>query len=218
MNEKASSFATFLINPTLRWLLYFVILALTVLAYIQEPLRFSNAKGFTGLPYSWETYIFGMFNLCIYFLSFFALWLTIPFMFNFPKYWFVALFAFLFALYTEIFLNSRTYDNDDKNNFKPPPSYIYPKSMRLIIYWFILLIDIIIFVQFFLASEEVSINVKTFLDKYLLGRFGGWIKGNKMNFLVSWLGLFGLLYDIYNIRNQQGFYACKYKLPNEWNY
>lgn len=218
MNQKISSFATFLINPTLRWLLYFIILGLTVLAYIQEPLRFSGVRGFTGLTYAWQTYIFGMLNLCVYFLSFFALWLTIPFMFNLPKYWFIALFVFLFALYTEIFVNTRVYDNEDKDTFKPPPSYIYPKGERLIIYWFILLIDIVIFAQFFLASGDVSVNVKTWLDKYLLGRFGGWVKGNKMNFLVSWLGLCGVLFDIYNINIQNGFYACKYGLPAEWDY
>lgn len=218
MNEKVSSFATFLINPTLRWLLYFIILGLTVLAFIQEPLRFSGAKAITGLTYSWQIYIMGMINLCVYFLSFFTLWLTIPFVFNFPKYWFIALFAFLFALYTEIFISSREYTNDDKDTFKPPPSYIYPKNERLIIHWFILLLDIVIFIQFFLAYGEVSINVKTLLDKYLLGRFGGWIKGNRLNFLVSWLGLCGLLYDIYNIRNQTGFYACNYNLPKEWDY
>jgi hypothetical protein len=218
MDEKISSFATFLINPTFRWVLYFVILCLTILAYVQEPLRYSNVRGITGLPYTWETYILGMFNLCVYFLSFFALWLTIPFIFNFPKYWFVALFAFLFAIYTEIFISSRIYKNNDKDNFQPPPSYIYPKNERLIIHWFILLFDIIIFTQFFLASNEVSIPVKTLLDKYLLGGFGGWVKGNRISFITSWLGLCGILYDIYNIRNQSGFYACKYELPNEWNY
>jgi len=207
----------FIINPQLRWMIYFTILFLTILAYIQEPLRFSTAKGITGLTYIWETYLFGMINLINYFISFFALWLTIPFVFNFPKYWFVALFLFLFAVYTEIFVSSKEIVEQD-TEFNPPPWYMYPKKQRLIIHYFILVFDMIIFLQFFLSSNDLPPMVLTVLDKYILGRFGGWVKGNKLNFLVSWLGLIGLLYDIYNIRNQTRFNSCRYNLPKSWDF
>lgn len=213
-----SALTKFLINPQLRWMIYFTILFLTMLAYIQEPLRFSTAKGITGLSYMWETYIFGMINLINYFVSFFALWLTIPFVFNFPKYWFIALFFFLFAVYTEIFFNSREITNKNENDFNPPPWYMYPKKQRLIIHYFIFAFDVMIFLQFFLSSNDLPPNVKTILDKYILGRFGGWIEGNRINFVVSWLGSVGLLYDVYNIHNQSIFNACMFELPKSWNF
>ena len=213
-----SAFSRFIVNPQLRWIIYFVILFVTILAYVQEPLRFSTAIGITGLEYRWETYMFGMLNLLNYFLSFFALWLTIPFVFEFPKYWFVSLFVFLFAVYTEIFVNSKPVSNENPDTFSPPPSYMYPKGQRLLIHYFILAFDIIIFTQFFLAENNLSANVQTILDKYVLGRFGGWIKGNRVNLLISWLGIIGLFYDMYNIINQSRFNACLYKLPKSWDF
>lgn len=216
MEENLSALTKFLIKPELRWIFYFVALFLTVIAFIQEPLRFSVAKGSFGLPFNWETYILGVLNLLNYFLSFFALWLTIPFVFTFPDYWFITLFVFLIALYTEIFVNTKTYKKND--SFQPPPTYIYPKKYRMIIFYFILIFDVIIFTQFLLSSGNISENVKTLLDKYLLGRFGGWIEGNRINFVVSWLGTIGIIFDLYNIYNQQKFVACSVELPDTWNF
>lgn len=208
----------FLTRVELRWFFYFTALILTVFAYFQEPLRYSNAEGITGLTLSWETYILSMINLVNYFITLFGLWLTIPFLFGMPNYWFIALFIFLMALFTEIFINTKDYVNVDNNIFQPPPDNFYPKKYRLIIHYFILIFDVLIFLQLFLATNDISINAKTFLDKYLLGRFGGWVKGNRINFLASWLATVGILFDIYNIRNQTYFYPCKYKLPITWDF
>ena len=113
-------------------------------------------------------------------------------------------------------MNTKTYKKDE--SFQPPPTYIYPKKYRMIIFYFILIFDIIIFTQFLLSSGNISENVKTLLDKYLLGRFGGWIEGNRINFVVSWLGTIGIMFDLYNIYNQQKFVACSVELPDTWNY
>lgn len=215
--ESNNIFVNFLIRVELRWFFYSIALILTILAYYQEPLRFSNAKGISGLPFSWETYIFSLINLLNYFITLFGLWLTIPFIFGLPNYWMIALFIFLMALFTEIFIDTKKINiNDEK--FQPPPQNLYPKKYRLIIHYFILIFDILIFSQFFLSTSEISINAKTYLDKYLFNRFGGWIKGNRINFLASWLATLGILYDIYNIINQTNFYPCKYKLPNTWDF
>lgn len=215
----SSALVKFLTRVELRWLFYFAALVLTVLAFFQEPLRFSNYKGMSGLPYSWEIYIFAICNLVNYFLTLFGLWLTIPFIFGLPNYWFVALFVFLMALFTEVFINTKKYiDSSEDDSFKPPPDYIYPKKYRLIIHYFIFIFDIFIFLQLFLATNQISNNAKTFLDKYLLGSFGGFVEGNRINFLTSWLALIGILYDIYNIRNQSNFIPCKVGLPNTWDY
>ena len=216
INSVLNGIIKVLLNENIRWLFYFTALFLTVLAYINEPIRFSGEIGSIGTTYQLQLYIFAILNLVSYFISFLSLWITIPFSFKLPRYWFFALFILIIAIYTEFYMNSKIYREDGSLNL--PPSYLYPSYNRLLIHYFILAIDIIIFAQFFFVSPMTNKNIITYFDKYLLSRFGGWTEGNKISFIVSWLSLYGLSNDIYNIYLQSNFKACDYNLPKSWDF
>ena len=86
------------------------------------------------------------------------------------------------------------------------------------ILYFRILFDILAFIQTFIYS---GINVEfktTILHQFFLNRFGGYKPGNILMFITSWLGIFGLVLDFYMLRNQINFKACKYNLPDSWNF
>tara|TARA_B100000575_G_scaffold282155_3_gene273511 strand:- start:36 stop:704 length:669 start_codon:yes stop_codon:yes gene_type:complete len=217
LSDFTYAFNIFITNIVVRWFFYFITLFLTILAFIQEPVRYSYLKGFTGLSYKWHMYLLAIFNLLNYIFTFLCLWYTIPFKQNaLSGLWYLPIFAIVWAIYTEVTLNTNQTEED--GTFNPPPKFLYPKSQRLIIHWFILIFDIIIFLQFYLSSGITNINKDTYLHKLLLGRFGGYTTGNKLAFITSWLGLIGLANDFYNINIQSKFRACIYNLPKAWDF
>ena len=58
---------------------------------------------------------------------------------------------------------------------------------------------------------------KNLLSYYILERFGGWVKGNKLDFLFEWSGMFDVFIKIYILLLQKNFSACEYGLPSSWN-
>ena len=46
---------------------------------------------------------------------------------------------------------------------------------------------------------------------------GGWIEGNKLDFLFEWSGMIDVFIKIYILLLQTGFNACEYGLPLSWN-
>jgi hypothetical protein len=205
----------FLEEPNIRWFFFLLVICFTVFLFIQEPVRFSGVHSKVGLPMKWHYYILAVLNAFNYVFTFLALWYTIPFTTKFPGYWYLPIFILILLIYTQYTISSRIVVDD--GTFNSPPQYLLPKKYRLFFHYVILTLDIIIFIQFMLASGNINIEVKTYLDKYVFGKFGGFIPGNKLNFVVSWLALLGLANDIYNIYMQTGFVACKYNLPASWN-
>ena len=93
------------------------------------------------------------------------------------------LFLIILAIYTQFTINAEITKKD--GTLKPPPNYLLPKKYRLFFHYFILVLDILIFAQFFLAGGNINLQVKTYLDKYIFGRFGGFIEGNRVSFIAS---------------------------------
>jgi len=215
ITELLYKLANFISEPPMRWFFFLLAIVLTIFLFIQDPIRFSGIKGFTGLSMKWHMYIISVINALNYIITFLALWFTIPFTRNLTPYWYVPLFIIIITIYTQFTINAKITTNDGTLN--PPPDYLLPKKYRLFFHYFILVLDVIIFTQFFLAQGNLNIEVKTYLDKYIFGRFGGFIEGNKIAFIASWMGLIGLSNDIYNIHLQTQYKACKYNLPDSWN-
>lgn len=210
-----SSLLKFLEEPNIRWFIYLLAIIFTVFIFIQEPVRFSGIKSFLGVNMKWHYYILAIVNAFNYMFTFLALWYTIPFTNKLTGYWYLPIFIIILSIYTHFTISSKIVEDNGK--FNPPPNYLLPKKYRLFFHYFILILDIIIFIQFMLAAGEVNIQITTYIDKYIFGKFGGFLPGNKMNFIVSWLALLGLANDVYNIYMQTGFIACKYALPASWN-
>lgn len=215
ITELLYAIADFISLSEIRWLFFTLVIVFTVFLFIQEPIRFSGIKGFTGLSMKWHIYVIAVINAFNYILTFFSLWYTIPFTNNFSAYWYVPLFVIVLAIYTQFTINAEITEKD--GTFNPPPNYLLPKKYRLFFHYAILVLDILIFTQFFLAGGNISLETKTYLDKYIFGRFGGFIEGNRVSFITSWLGLIGLANDFYNIYLQKNFKACAYNLPDSWN-
>jgi hypothetical protein len=216
--------ARIIITPSFRWIIYIIALALVLYNYILEPMRFSEKKTWFGLTYKYENFIMMCFTAFFYIFVFLGLWLTIPFTDILPEYWYIPIIVFIFAIILHLTISTPTINLQDtkkgKNNkesLMPPPSYFQPKSVRKVMYYAILVLDIIMFVQQIIYAG-IKTNFKTtVLHQFFLNRFGGTDPENMLNFATEWLGTFGILIDIYWIYSLETFSACKYGLPASWN-
>ncbi len=221
MNYIIQNFLDFLITPFIRWLMFFVMIGALIFAYQQEITRYSKVTGFTGLNMNWQMYVFSVIGIFGSFITFMGLWLTIPFSDSLPKYWYIPIFILMLAYYTQITMDIEpisTDEIDNANNFVAPPTHIFPQKYRLLINYLILIIDLIVFIQFYIYFGVFDYSKNTYLHRYLLERFGGWYDGHKLAYITEWLGLAYVLNDFYNIYISKYFNACEYKLPLSWNF
>ena len=216
MNLIISNFLNFLINPAIRWIVFVLNVIMIAIGYNQEIVRYSTLKGFTGLPYNWNMYMIVVLGVIGSFITFMGMWYTIPFTTALPHYWYIPLFILLLAYYLQNTIDLKPVEASDK--FAPPPTNILPKKYRILITYIILILDLIIFIQYYIYFGVFDYGKTTYLHYYLLERFGGWYDGRKLTFLIEWLGLAYVLSDTYNIYLQKTFEACKYKLPASWNF
>jgi hypothetical protein len=213
-----------IINPSFRWIVYILALALVLYSYVLEPIRFSDKKTWFGLSYKYENFIMMCFTAFFYIFVFLGLWLTIPFTDILPEYWYIPIIVFIFAIVLHLTISTPTInlqgtmkDTNSKESLMPPPSYFQPKSVRKAMYYIILILDIIMFVQG-LIYAGIKTNFKTtVLHQFFLNRFGGTNPENMLNFATEWLGMFGILIDVYWIYGLETFSPCKYGLPVSWN-
>lgn len=218
MNQILISLSEFLITPSFRWFILIVRIIFSITLYFNEPQRFSKVKAFDGLSYKWHLYILAMFSGFTVFLTFLNMWLTIPFMdtSTIAEYWYIPLFILYFGIITQITISSPQISND--GTFNPPPTYMFPLKYRMIITYVEFILDTLLFLQFYIYYGITDYSKKTILSRYILERFGGWYPGNKLDFLFDWTGLFDMSYRIYILYLQDTFTACKYDLPNSWNF
>lgn len=207
-----------LINPGFRWFCYLAVVILTLFAYLQDPVRFSTQTAFTGLPYNYHFYFSICITITIYVITFLGLWYTIRWdKGTLSTYWYIPFIVLAYAIITQIFVSSTPISYDD-DSLSPPPWYMLPRYTRLWIYYVILCLDILIFISALLYSGTSTTFNTTILHRYILNRFGGLEPGNVLNFIIGWLGLGGLVIDVYAIHIQQGFNSCRYGLPESWNF
>jgi hypothetical protein len=220
MNYIIENFLNFLITPFIRWIMYFLMIIILLYSYQIEITRYSKEIGFTGLNMNWQMYVLSMIGVFGSFITFMGLWLTIPFSDSLPKYWYIPIFILMIAYYTQITIDTKPISTDDEGteNFTSPPKNVLPQKYRLLIHYIILIVDIIVFVQFYIYFGVFDYSKNTYLHRYLLERFGGWYDGHKLAYLTEWLGLAYVLNDFYYIFISKTFEACEYKLPLSWNF
>jgi len=215
MNSIIYELAEFITTPLFRWLFLFLGIMLTLLQYLNSPQRFSYKKAKFGLSFKWYMYLLCMFNLFTSSLTTMGQWSTIPFTDKLPEYWYLYLFILCFAIITQMTVDSEQYLDD--GTFSPPPPYMLSQKYRVLISYCSLLVDILLMVQVYIYFGITDVNKKTILSKYVLERFGGWISGNKLDFLFDWSGIIDVLIKLYILVLQKDFYACDYGLPPSWN-
>ena len=217
---------TFL-DRKVRWGTFFCVMILNFIAFYQDPLRYSLSKNCIGLPCKWFGFLAGMGTFTMDVLTLLGLWYTIPFSKSMPNLWFIPIIIIGYAIISEITIWSSVYQErckvDEKTNetvckFDPPPSGLWPRKRRLILYSTILILDIIIFAQFYMYAGFKKLVHQTILHKFFLERFGGLYEGNIVQFIVSWVGILGILFDIIAWKIVYGFQACQYSLPKSWNF
>jgi len=216
MSSLVLSLAEFLITPAFRWILLLISTIISIVLYVNEPLRFSFVKSFLGISYKLELYIIAIISLIAIFLTFLGMWITIPFTTILPDYWYLPVFIILIAIITQITISSPQISDD--GSFNPPPIYILPLKYRIILSYTAFIIDTIIFIQAFIYFGIADYTKKTVISRYILERFGGWYDGNKLDFIFEWLGIFDLIIRSYVLQLQFYFTACKYSLPQSWNF
>ena len=209
-----SAFGKFLLNKTIRWICYFSVLFLTIIVYIQEPTRFSKKKSFLGVEYRLHIFITFSITLFLYMFTFLGLYYSIPFKNTLPDLWYIPLFVMCYCIILHFHSISKSIENTE--DLQPLPSYILSRKYRYIFYYLIVIFDIFIFLQVLYHSGIVQTTKRTVLDKFILNKFGGFNTGNKVNFIISWLGLLGLGLDFYMVYLQTSFNPCNYGLPNNW--
>ena len=156
------------------------------------------------------------FTIFAYLFTFLSLWYTISFTDKFPYLWFIPFFILIYAILLQITVNTTPVSKDETLN--SPPDNFLPRKYRYLIYIFIVICDIIIFIQAFLYSGITTQFKTTVLHQFFLNRFGGFSAKNLFNFLTGWFGLIGLGLDFYMVYNQVNFKACQYGLPESWNF
>ena len=205
-----------LINPNFRWIVYFLVIILTIIAFIQEPIRYSADKAKSGLIWKYHYFVIFSITIFTYLLTFIGLWYTISFTDKFPYLWYVPFFILIYSILLQITINTKPVHKDDTLN--PPPDIFWARKYRYIIYILIVILDILIFVQAFAYSGITTQLKSTVLHQFFLNRFGGFTPSNLFNFLMGWSGIVGLILDLYMVHNQVNFTACKYNLPESWDF
>lgn len=206
----------------LRWFLFILVALLNFIAYYQDPTRFTTEPScIFNTPCKWFDYTTGMMTFTIDVLTFIGLWYTISstWLYNWlPSYWYVPFIILGYAIITQITIDTPNI-KDDKEILASPPAELWPQKWRIILYSTILILDIIIFTQFYIDS---GINISKYnmriYDVMVKNRFGGWNKGNYIQFLYSWLGICGVMMDAIALYFVVTFNSCQYKLPISWNY
>ena len=205
----------FIITPIFRWILLLLGIIFTLIQYVNSPQRYSYKTAEFGLSFKWYIYILCMFNLCTSTLTTIGQWSTIPFTDMLPEYWYIYIFVLCIAIITQITIDTPQIIDD--GSFNPPPTYLFPQKHRVIIAYVSVIIDTLLMIQLYIYNGIVDSSKKTLLSYYVLERFGGWIEGNKLDFLFEWSGMIDVFIKIYILLLQKNFSACDYGLPASWN-
>jgi len=210
-----SELCEFIITPFSRWVLLFLGIIVTIIQYLNTPQRFSFKTAEFGIQFKWYIYLLCMLNLFTSSLTVIGQWATIPFTDYLPDFWYIYFFIICFAIITQITIDEKEISNDGSLN--PPPLYMFPQYYRVLIAYISVLIDTMLMVQLYIFNGIADPTKKTLLSIYVLERFGGWVDGNKLDYLFEWSGMIDVIIKIYILLLQTNFYACDYGLPSSWN-
>jgi hypothetical protein len=200
-----------------RWIVYIFLLVLQIIAYSQNPKLFTEVKKCFNLNCRVITFIIGIISITLSLFGLIALWYIAPFTNILPDYWYILVIILVYAIIIQITLSAKV--EVENNNFSPPPETLINKKYRVLLYIFILILNIIYFIQLYLdggVNLTKTDNIK-YVDHLILGRFGG-ITTKKYTFFIEWFASIKFLMGILEIQNVNNFDACDYGLPSSWDY
>jgi hypothetical protein len=204
-------FNNFFFSIGFMWFCMFMIIFLNYFAYQQNPIRFSQ-------KYKWQMFVFGIITIFLYLYPLIVLWYQHPFTDKLFDGWYFIFVIFSFLLITEMTIGIHSVEKRD-DSLNPPPENLWSIKNRIRLYIMILLIDIIIFIQLYFGTPKGNSYVyeRTYLDKYVLSRFGG-AKDDIIEWITGWFGLVGLVLDLIAIYSVANFRACHYNMPETWDF
>ncbi len=202
-------------NNGIRYMFIITNMILNVVAYYNNPGRFSKQKYIGLIPAKWFNYLTGIITFSSDTITLIGLWLLIPITTYLPRYWYVAVLVLGYGIITQITIDTKTYTKDD--TLSPPPKYLMNKSKRIILYTTIFLINFFVFIPFYIDSGEQSGKTARVVDIVLLNRFGG-LTSSRIAMYMAIFTLVSIFLDGLALDEQIRFEACAYELPNSWNF
>ena len=183
-----------LISDIFRIGLLFTLVILTLYAYYIEPLKHSGKVSYLNLNLKTKILITTLISTTTYCVSIVGLVYTLNLTKNISFIWILILCILIFGIVLH-FNDISPIINKDNEQFKSPPKNIISIRYRLLIYYFLIILDILKFYQDYLYYGKNSTYKTTILHQYILNRFGGY--GSGIDFWLGWLGIFGILIDYY---------------------
>jgi len=202
----------FLLDTRIRYIILGVILFLSFLHYLNDPLKHSSAIECLGLPCRQYSLIMNL--LSFTFLS--AMMISMGILdksIYVPTYWFV--FIIMIGYFT-IFIdwNNSKIVRPRKGKITPPPLSYIPKDRRLAIVSCILVLFLILFILNYM-THRVPVESEKILDMVLWNAFGSY-QVKRGAFMAGWLSILGLVTASINIFFTDKFHPGIFNLPNSW--
>ncbi len=202
----------FLLDTRVRYIILIVVLALSFLHYLNDPLRNSDALQCLGLQCRQYSLIINL--LSFTFLS--AMMISMGILnksIYVPGYWYIPIIIIgFFVIYLD--WNTNKIVRPEKGKITPPPIGYIPKDRRIAIVSSLLVLYLVLFILNYM-SHRVPVQIGGFADKLFWNSFGSY-QARRGAFMLGWISILGLVTSSLNIYFTDDFYPAKYDLPNSW--
>ena len=211
----------FLFDIVVRYIIFFMIFTLCIIAYLVEPIKHSDSRSCLGMKCNnfESTFTVTLFTIEICMMAAMTMLNPIDLV---PNYWFLILryigYLFLFLIWKTTKIVKK-----EKGHLNPPPLNFLRKDFRVVIYMAIIILSVLLFFLNYGAHlvpiPEGTPRAKDLFTKlynrFVLRSFGGY-ENNKLAFSLSWLYLIGLIMKVMNYYYAQSYSTDKYNLPDSW--
>jgi hypothetical protein len=202
----------FLLDTRVRYIILSIVIFLSFLHYLNDPLKNSDAIECLGLQCRQYSLIINL--LSFTFLA--AMMISMGILnksIYVPGYWYVPIIVIgYFAIYLDWHTNKIV--RPEKGKITPPPIGFIPKDRRIVIVSCILVLYFVLFVLNYM-SHRVPVQIGGFADKLFWNSFGSY-QARRGAFMLSWISILGLVTGSLNIYYTDVFHPGTFDLPNSW--
>jgi hypothetical protein len=202
----------FLLDIRIRFIILSVVIYLSFLHYLYDPLKHSNEPACIGLPC--RNYSLIMNLLSFTFLSAMIICMGILDKSQFlPTYWFIVIILMGYLVLFIDWKNSKIV-KPRKGRITPPPIGYIPKDRRIVVVSSLLVVYLLLFCLNYMA-HKVPVQSDKISEMIFWNVFGSF-KERRGAFMAGWLSIFGIVTAVINIIFTDDFHPGKYNLPNSW--
>ena len=202
----------FLLDTRVRYIILSVVIYLSFLYYLNDPLKNSDALQCLGLkcrPYSLIINLLSFTFLSAMMISMGILNKSI----YIPGYWYIPIIVIgYFVIYLD--WNTNKIVRPEKGKITPPPVEFIAKDRRLAIVTSLLVLYIVLFLLNYMA-HRVPVQIGSVGDKLFWNSFGSY-EARRGAFILGWMSILGLVTSSLNIYYTDTFHPGKFDLPNSW--